>query len=622
MKTQVQAISLDGGGRTVHLVPGLNIVTGPIASGKTTLVRYIRFLLGGSMGRLPKEARSNVTAVSGSVDLNGTSFSIVRPAVSTATARVEIASEDRTWRLPAVSSPDGDTYTTWLLEQLDLPRIDVPSAPTRPESDPTPVSINDYLLYSYLAQEDLGFSVFGHRDAFKDIKRKYVFDITYGFYDLRVAQLQDRLRDVHSQLRELHARQRLFATFFDDTALENRAGIEHELREINIELRQVEASSRELASVPQGVPGTSELQLEILQIERQTAELCVGIEGEQSSLDNMRELASQLESQSSRLTRSIVSHKHLMDFDFVVCPRCGSELMEGRATEDNCRLCLQEPTLAFSRQTLVDEQGAVEQQLTEIQDLAREREARATNLQGALTRLEAELTQRRMELEFQTKSYVSEHATRIASAAARRARLASRSEQLQEYLDVLAKMDDAQKTAARLVVEKDRLEQELEVATAKSTDGQKRVQYLKRRFNEILEQLRPPRFGEEELSNINPNTYLPEYHGRSFAELSSPGLATLVNLAHALAHHLTAIELDLKLPDILIVDGLSEHLGHEGLDPQRLEAAYEYLIDLSNSCPELQVILVDNEIPDPARRFVRLELSEDDRLIRYDPADG
>ena len=574
------------------------------------------------MGRLPKEARSNVTAVAGSVDLNGTSFSIVRPAVTTATAGVEIASEDRTWRLPAVSSPDGETYATWLLEQLDLPRIDVPSAPTRPESDPTPVSIKDYFLYSYLAQEDLGFSVFGHRDAFKDIKRKYVFDITYGFYDLRVAQLQDRLRDVHSQLRELQARQHLFATFFDGTPLENRAGIEHELREINVELRQVEAASRELASVPQGVPGTSELQLEILQLERQTAEVRVDIEAEQKSLDNLKELANQLESQSSKLTRAIVSHKHLMDIDFVVCPRCGSELVAGRVTEEMCRLCLQEPTLAFSREALVDEQGAVEQQLTEIQDLARERGRRATDLQSALTRLDAELIQKRMELEFQTKSYVSEHATRIASTAARRARLASRSEQLQEYLDVLAKTDDAQKTAAKLVVEKDRLEQELGVATEKSGDGQKRVQYLKRRFNEILEQLRPPQFGEEELSDINPNTYLPEYHGRAFMELSSPGLATLVNLAHALAHHVTAIELDLKLPDMIIIDGLSEHLGQEGLDPERLAAAYEYLIGLSNSCPELQVVLVDNEIPDAARGFVRLELSEDDRLIRDDAGNG
>ena len=616
MKTQVQAIGLDGGGRVVDFAAGLNIVTGPIASGKTTLVKYIRFLLGGSLGQLPKEARASVTAVSGSVDLDGTSFSVVRPAVTTATARVEIAGHERTWRLPASSSPDGDTYVNWLLQQLRLPRLAVPSAPTRAESDPTPVSISDYFLYSYLAQDELGFSVFGHRDTFKNIKRKYVFDITYGFYDLQVAQLQDRLRDVHSQLRELQARQRLFRTFFDDTPLENRARIEHELREVGGELRQIEADAKELASVPRGVPGTSELQSEILRLERQTAELQATIEAERRSLSNLSELTNQLESQSSKLTRSIVSHKHLMDMDFVVCPRCGSELPAERGTEDICELCLQEPTLAFSRDTLVDEQGAVEQQLTEIQELARQRASRATGLGRQLEQLDAELAQKRMELEFQTKSYVSEQATRIASAAARRARLTSRAVQLQEYLDVLSKTDDAQKMAAKLVVERDGLEQELAIATAISNEGRTRVEHLKKRFNDILEKLRPPKFGEEELSDINPNTYLPEYHGRAFVELSSPGLATLVNLAHAFAHHLTAIELDLKLPDILIVDGLSEHLGQEGLDPERRAAAYDLLIGLSGSCPELQVILVDNEIPDAARRFVRLELSEEDRLIR------
>ena len=570
----------------------------------------------GRWGQLPKEARANVITVSGSVDLHGASFSVVRPAVTTATARVEIAGEERTWRLPASSSPDGDTYVNWLLEQLGLPRLDVPSAPTRPESDPTPVSINDYFLYCYLAQDELGFSVFGHRDAFKNIKRKYVFDITYGFYDLQAAQLQDRLRDVHSQLRELQARQRLFQNFFDDTPLESRARIEHELREVADELKQIEADSKDLASVPRGVPGTSELQSEVLQLERQSAELRAAIDAERRSLHNLSELTGQLESQSSKLTRSIVSHKHLMDIQFVVCPRCGTDLPPERATRNVCELCLQEPLLAFSRDALIDEQGAIEQQLTEIQELARQRGDRTTDLGRELEGLDADLTQKRMELEFQTRSYVSEQATRIASTAARRARLAARAAQLQEYLDVLSKMDDAQRMAAKLAVERDGLEQELAIATAKSNEGQTRVRHLKTRFNDILEELRPPRFGEEELSDINPNTYLPEYHGRAFVELSSPGLATLVNLAHALAHHLTAIELDLRLPDILVIDGLSEHLGQEGLDPERRAAAYDVLMGVSSSRPELQIILVDNEIPDAARGFVRLELSEEDRLIR------
>ena len=50
MRLQVNEIRLEGADRSVSFSPGLNIITGPIASGKTTLVRYLRFLLGGSLG--------------------------------------------------------------------------------------------------------------------------------------------------------------------------------------------------------------------------------------------------------------------------------------------------------------------------------------------------------------------------------------------------------------------------------------------------------------------------------------------------------------------------------------------------------------------------------------------
>ena len=615
MRLQVNELRLEGADRAVSFSPGLNIITGPIASGKTTLVRYLRFLLGSPLGQPPIEARTNVVAVSGSVDLADRLFLIMRPAVTTPTARVEIASGDETWRLPS-SSHDGETYANWLLAQLDLPRIEVPSAPTRPDSDPTPVSINDYLLYSYLAQDELGFSVFGHRDTFKNIKRKYVFDITYGFYDLNTAQIQERLREVQGRLRGIRSRQVLFDTFFDGTPLENRARIEHELREVTDELEQVEGLALDLASVPREAPDTALLQAEILNLEKRSAELQANIETEARSLDNLRDLAGQLEAQSGKLTRSVVSHKHLTDLEFVVCPRCGTGLGSDRASADICYLCLQEPSLEFSRDILIEEQGAVEQQLKEAQDLFREREARITSLKDQLEEAHGELAKKRLELDFQTKSYVSEQAARIAATAARRARLSARSEQLGEYLKVLARIDTAQQLAAQLSAEKDALEQDLVAATEESRDSHLRVSHLKERFNEMLERLKPPKFGEQELSDINPNTYLPVYYGRPFAEVSSPGLATLINVSHALAHHLTAVELELKLPQILVIDGLSEHLGQEGLDPERLEAIYDLLIETSQTHHELQVIVVDNEVPDKARPFVRLELSEDDRLIR------
>jgi hypothetical protein len=106
------------------------------------------------------------------------------------------------------------------------------------------------------------------------------------------------------------------------------------------------------------------------------------------------------------------------------------------------------------------------------------------------------------------------------------------------------------------------------------------------------------------------------FRGRRFDDLSSPGLATLVNVAHALAHHITSLNLGLNLPSILFIDGLSEHLGQEGLDPKRLSAIYEYLVDISAKFGDrLQIFVVDNEIPVVARKFIRLELTESDRLV-------
>ena len=616
MKLQVNRLSLEGANRSLELAPGLNIITGPIASGKTTLIRYLRFLLGGSLGQLPMEARTRVVAVSGSVELADRTFLIMRPAVTTTTARVEIAGGEETWRLPASSSPDRRTYVNWLLARLSLPRIDVPSAPTKPESDPTPVSINDYLLYSYLKQDELGFSVFGHRDWHKNIKRKYVFDITYGFYDLRTAEIQEGLRRVQSQLQEIASRQALFHTFFDGTALENRARIEQEREEIDAELAEAEGAALDLAAVPRETPDIARLQDEILKLERQSTGLQAAVGAERQSLGNLEELSRQLEAQSGKLTRSVVADKHLTDLEFVVCPRCGSGVGSDRASADACYLCLQEPSLTFSREILIGELGAVERQLKETQDLFREREARIAALERQLRAAHKEVGRRRLELDFRTKSYVSEQAARIAEIADQRARLQARSEQLEEYLRVLRRMDDAQEVAARLSAEKDSLEQDLETARTESSDSHRRVRHLKARFNEMLERLRPPKFGEQELSDISLKSYLPVYHGRPFGEVSSPGLATLINVAHALAHHLTAVELGLKLPQILIIDGLSEHLGQEGLDPERLDAIYDLLIETSERHPELQVIVVDNEVPDRARSFVRLELSEEDRLIR------
>jgi len=538
--------------------------------------------------------------------------------VTSRAARVDIAGPEEALRLP-VSQVDGtsrETYVRWLLERLDLPRLEVPSAPTKPESEPTPVSLQDYLLYCTLPQDEIGFAVCGHRDPFKNIKRKYVFEILYGMYSIEIARLQDELRDVQAKLRELRSQDALFTRFLDETAWENRAVIQQKLEAAHAEVQELESLAVLKAQQSGAATRTEALRRRVVDLEASIQELQAEIEGEKQSRSNLERLASQLESQIERITRSIVAQRHLGNIEFIICPRCSSPVGADRAKGDECYLCLQRAEPQLSRQDLIAEGSRAEAQLAEAQELLEERRKRLIEREKVLAAKRAESAEVRHELDFQSRAFVSSEASSIAEVAERRARAMTNIARLQDYVRVYDKIDETRRWAAELDQRKAELESALDAAGGETAEAYRRIGHLEREFNGILERFHPPAFGEEQVSGIDRQTFLPLFRGRRFDELSSPGLASLVNIAHALAHQRTSLALGLRLPTILFIDGLSEHLGEEGLDPERVEGIYNYLIETSTQIGDaLQMIVIDNEVPARAREFVRLELTEGERLI-------
>lgn len=621
MRIRIKSVTLGGTSRRIDFKPGLNIITGPIASGKTTLLRFCRALLGASIDNLPREAREAVGSVLGEIFLGAKEFSIIRPAVTTTTAKVDIAGNEEAERLPFSHSDDSarTTYVQWLLYKLNLPYLEVPSSPTKPESEPTPVTINDYLLYCTLRQDEIGFSVFGHKDSYKNIKRKYVFEIIYGLYSVEAAKLQEELRDIQSNLRELLSQDTLFSKFLDDTALANRAEIERRLEQTKADLAAIESDSIQLTDRSYASP-LADLQTKALKVSSELQNLHSELDAESQAVKNLERLSNQLENQIGKITRSIVAQKHLLDIDFVVCPRCGATVHQSRGEESRCYLCLQHPEQQFSRETLIDEQARIEAQLIETRELIAAKNERRSQIEKKRTALTKEAALVHSELDFKAKTFVSTKAAEIVSLAEQRASIKAIIDQLTEYLRIHQKLDAARKWAAELERRKSEIEASLQITDSQKADAEDRITFLEQQYNAILERFQPPKFGEEAISGIDRKTYLPVYHGRKFDDLSSPGLSTLVNVAHALAHQKTSIALGLKLPNILFIDGLSEHFGEEGLDPARARAVYEYLIETSNELGEnLQIIIVDNEIPEIAREYIRIELSETDRLIPQHP---
>ncbi|MCC7173334.1 MAG: hypothetical protein IT459_23010 [Planctomycetes bacterium] len=481
------------------------------------------------------------------------------------------------------------------------------------------MSVNDFLAYCDLPKEEIRSDVFGHRHPFKDIKRRYVFEIIYGQYDVNVARLQDDLRDLRARIRSFESDRAAFERLLAGTPWENRAVLERELERLRNNAVDLAAAAARISDGSPRDSAIASLRMRVSRLDEQVAERSLLLGREDVDIERFSQLAAQLETQIARLTRAIVANQTLLDIEFVVCPRCGASIDDGRGDAEHCYLCLQTPSPAYGRSDLIGEQDRLAAQLAETRSLLASRRKRKESLNAEIRKLQSERQAAGRELDDSLRIFVSDSAARLQEVAASRATVAEGITRIQDYLRLFEKRDHVQVELGQLKSREAELLAELDEAMARRDDVEQRISDLETRFTEILNRLSLPAFLQDAQGKIDRRTYMPTVGGRSFEALQSEGLAVEVNVAHALAHQLNSLAHGLALPNILLIDGISGAFGEKGYDPARVSAIYEQIIKACEaSGGALQVIIADTRVPDVARDSIVTELSERERLV---PAD-
>jgi hypothetical protein len=617
MRIHINKISLLSTGCEFQLKPGLNIITGSITTGKTTLIKCCRGLLGSVIKNFSREARENITNLAGEVCIGENVYEIIRPFVTSVNATVLIAGEYESLRLPALRGKSNEqTYGTWLLEKLNLPTLRVPTAPTQDDSDTSNLSINDYMMYCHLRQDEIDDSVFGHTNFSKNNKRKFVFEVIYGKYDVEVAQLQLQRREAVGEVRRLQNYNTTIDEFLTGTPFENRAAILYDLNNVNRELEAAYSDSEKLGQDIRGCSNTDVLRQHLLDVQADLDKLRQKLQFEKYSLEQKQSLVAQLQTQSVRLTKSIVAGKYLLDFDFLSCPRCGSSVQPSRTELETCYLCLQESEPQINQDDLVKEQDRLEQQISETMELVEAHHIATVDIEREIIRFEEQRQTLLFEINHRTRRYVSEEAEQIALVEHHRTQLQEQKQRLEEYLGLYSRQDKAISMIEQLNSQLEELDVAIDLANSQISEFDNYMNFLDNTYQTILQEIRVPSFPDPGTSIIDRKTYLPRFEGRRFDELESQGLKVMVNTAHALAHQLTCIHFDLKLPNILLIDGLSDNIGYEGLDRERIEAMYSYIIQVTQKYRNrLQIIVSDNTVPECAHEYIFAEFNDDNKLI-------
>jgi hypothetical protein len=618
MRLRIEELTLVGTSRTVRFEPGMNAIVGSMSGGKTATVSCLRALLGAEVSVVP-ELRGR--SISGTVLIGERRFRIVRQLVSTPTAKVDIAEiggEHEVWRLPASQLQAGydQTFRDWWLSMLGLPRIRVPRAPTDETSPLIPVTISDYLMYCVLRQKEIDTSVFGTPDnAQKNIKRKYVFEILYGLYDPEAAGLRERLRAVTTELNALTADATTLERILETTAFASRAELEVQRQETEQQLLRARQADQTLTrQLTQ--PATVSLREQIAEAEAELARISDAAAAEAVSVSRLEELRDQLIAQSRRLTRALVAERLLNDFEFHTCPRCGAGVPD-RGDEDTCRLCLQTPPQDPAPSTLAAEQDRVIEQVTETEELIKRSKGRLDELEAARSAQTRRRTALGDKLDLATATYVTDQTERIRAIAAEQARLEEHLARIDDALAVHNRLQGQSERIAELEREQEGLNNRIAASRHSNPDVHARLDRLDEAFEAALRSFDAPRFDNQPGSRINRETYMPVVDGRSFTDLQSQGVEVLVNVAHVLAHQRVALHDNaVPMPNLLIIDGISSNVGHEGIDLVRLRKMYATLLETATEhIDRLQIIATDNDSPPIDGIHRALELSDTDRLV-------
>ncbi|MGI8311787.1 hypothetical protein [Saccharopolyspora hattusasensis] len=618
MRLQIESLRLNGTSREVNFKPGMNAITGAMSGGKTAAVSCLRALLGADVSVIP-ELRGKT--ISGTVLIGDRRFRIVRPLVTTDTAKVEIAEiggPREAWRLPASRLQAGYdlTFRDWYLRMLDLPQAKVPRAPSDQTSDLVPVTISDYLMYCVLRQDEIDSSVFGTPDNHnKNIKRRYVFEILYGIYDPNTIGLRARLREVAIELKSLTGDSATLERVLSGQVFDSQATLENRRADALDRLQELRAQERALSLIARD-SSTVRLRRQIGEIEAQMQSAEAELRSETASKTRLTGLRDQLVAQSRKITRTLVAERFLSDFEFHTCPRCGSSI-PGRGDEDTCRLCLQVHPPAPPTSALASEQDRVIEQIAETDELV----TRSDERLAALEQKRSDLANRRAVLGTQLDEaaghYVSDRVDSLRRHAAEQARLEEHVARIDDALALYTQLRGNTARIAELQREHDHLVTRLDSERHHDPKVAGRMAALDAAFEETLRAFDAPRFDDSPGSYISRKNYLPIVDGRSFSELSSQGVEVLVNVAHALAHQRVALsDPSSHLPNLLVIDGVSSNVGHEGIDLVRLKNMYRELLNAAtNHVDELQIIVVDNDLPPVEGVHIALQLSDIERFV-------
>lgn len=599
-------VRTDTGEQVYEFKTGVNAVTGPVGSGKSSMLEVLKYGLGGSAKLMPA-VRDNVKDVKVRFRAGDEHWEFTRELRSNVINVVDLKTQEWLGEWARTDRQNMRKVGPSLLEALGLPSDwRIPKSRKKPTDETVPVSFWDVHKYLYLDQNRIDTSVIGHDDTNLNNKRIAVFELIYGLANAQTVELLTERGRRRAEAAALRKNATAIAGFMQDMG--DPGPVELAARKAGLQ-KELERSQQALDQARSAAHGglVSAEVLNALSVERTRLDDLVG--QREALLASMAEASSvraQLTLEEERIKRSATASSSLSGLEFVQCPRCLQGLPHGRFHEGHCHLCGQPQEVAEDAKPADALLKVVREQRKETEDLAVEDTEAIAGLDAQIELAETSVLAllRAADAtgnEPRTLPFIENVEQSVAQVTQTQAAI----HRIEDVEARWATQSGLHKEADRLdVIAREMSEEESRIKMQLSEDTTVLAD-LSALFDGILRELRDPWFSE---AHIDPIDYLPVVDDEGFDMLSVGGARkTLVNLAYHLANlYMSISERSLVLlPTLLIVDSPRKNVGDNALDRTMVESVYARLQTLqAASRDEFQIIFADNDMPVNASKWI------------------
>ena len=608
----------------VDFNPGVNIIYGDSATGKSSILNLIDYLLGASSFSLYPEIEAVARYAMLDVTLNDDRYTIKRD-IFDAGKPIEVYSceynkvdEFRPKKyLPNFKAnaryPDLGFYSEFLFDSLNFSNVRIKESPTKDDSKLVRLSFRDLFKYCYVDQDDLGSKKFLRPDSYV-LQTRYgeVFKYIFNTLDSNLANLDDQISAKTKERKKLDKTFSTVSEFLRDSEFGSMPALDNEITIIDKETEELQEKLKQL-NLSQTVDDEvyKSIKAALSEISLNKKALLQNMQEAELKIERFTRLKNEYLNDINKFKASLAAKEVIGEVskETTLCPVCDNSLEVEAALEKfdinpndkiNYEINVLRRRAKDTENLVSDTRQKWEKYKAELQELelaeSNARKLMDENTKELSTSYLAErdmyvkkigeLTQKRKDLVERLKIR-NQHSQLTDKIKSLDIRISQLKEQLEELKKTAPSMSDVLSNLA------DNLKDYLTFVKIKSPTG---ISYDEKSF-------------------------VAKLRGIDYPNITSGGLRTIVGIGYLCSFMQEALNSTISYPSFLMIDTVGKYLGktkeqkykadesslkadaNEAVsDPDKYQNIFEYIIKLAsaydNKNRTCQFILVDNDVPD------------------------